>query len=94
MVKFGEYHPRNYLKNGMKETKEPRMEATEEEWLIQGEWEEAEGEKREEEQGVRILEGEDSGLQERETSIREELVTQMEEQEVEGQGQRRGQEEE
>ena len=49
MVKFGEYHPRNYLKNGMKETKEPRMEATEEEWLIQGEWEEAEGGKREEE---------------------------------------------
>ena len=59
------------------------MEVTEEERVIQGEWEEEEGERREEEQEVRILEGEDSDPQERGISIREEcLVTQMEEQVV------------
>ena len=59
------------------------MEVTEEERVIQGEWEEEEGERREEEQEVRILEGEDSDPQERGISIREEcLVIQMEEQVV------------
>ena len=66
------------------------MEVTEEEWVIQGEWEEEEGERREEEQEVRILiEGEDSDPQEIGISTREEyLVTQVEEMEqvVQGQG--------